>query len=393
MNKFLLENNYLVITNFIDENKSLKLYKDYLFYCENSNTCGDPQVPGSKSVLNYLPFVEILCEKTQEISYILEETVLPTYSYSRIYYNGNILERHRDRDACEISLTLHLGGDEPWPIFIKTPKNEDKSVILEPGDAMMYLGKSAEHWREEYTGEKYGQVFFHYVKSRGDCAYTYFDKVKEKEDTDLKFPIKHEEISMECVKIFPKPENKLEDYINIFENIIPPEVCDQIIEEYSTCEDLFAASISNEDNSVNPNIRNCKQLNISMDNIIEKNYDKRKKLDKMIFNSLSSSVKKYSNIHNDFKINIDTGYGFLRYDVGNFYVEHTDSYTKEQRSLSCSFQLNDDYEGGEFAFFGRKLKYKCKKGSVIMFPSNFMYPHEIIPVTDGTRFSIISWLV
>ena len=132
MNKFLLENNYLVITNFIDENRSLELYKDYLFYCENSNTCGDPQVPGSKSVLNYLPFVEILCEKTQEISYILEETVLPTYSYSRIYYNGNILERHRDRDACEISLTLHLGGDEPWPIFIKTPKNVNIMTINPP---------------------------------------------------------------------------------------------------------------------------------------------------------------------------------------------------------------------------------------------------------------------
>lgn len=393
MNKLLLENNYLVIPNFIDKNRSLELYKDYLFYCENSDVSGDPQVPISKSVSNYLPFVEILCEKTQEVSSILEETVLPTYAYSRIYYNGNILERHKDRDACEISLTLHLDGDKSWPIFIKTPNDEEKSVILEPGDAMLYLGRIAEHWREEYTGEKYGQVFLHYVRSRGDCAYAYFDKVKERENTDLKFPIKYEESSTENLKVFANPENKLEDYINVFENIVPPEICNQIIEEYSNCEDLLPAKIADPNGPLNTNIRNCKQLNISENNIIEKNYNRRKELDDMIFKYVSVAVKKYSTIHTNFKIDIDTGYNFLRYDVGDFYIEHTDSYSKEQRSLSCSLQLNDNYEGGEFAFFGRKLKYKCKKGSALMFPSNFMYPHEVMSVTDGTRYSIVSWLV
>ena len=53
--------------------------------------------------------------------------------------------------------------------------------------------------------------------------------------------------------------------------------------------------------------------------------------------------------------------------------------------------LNDDYEGGEFAFFNRTLKYKLNKGDVLMFPSTFMYPHEVMPVTKGTRYSIITW--
>ena len=43
--------------------------------------------------------------------------LIPTYSYTRLYEKGNILHRHRDRPSCEISTTLHLGGDE-WPIFI-----------------------------------------------------------------------------------------------------------------------------------------------------------------------------------------------------------------------------------------------------------------------------------
>jgi len=55
--------------------------------------------------------------------------------------------------------------------------------------------------------------------------------------------------------------------------------------------------------------------------------------------------------------------------------------------------FNDDYEGGEFAFFNREKVYKFEKGDAILFPSNFMFPHEILPVTSGTRYSIITWYV
>lgn len=83
----------------------------------------------------------------------------------------------------------------------------------------------------------------------------------------------------------------------------------------------------------------------------------------------------------------------LRYRTGQFYIQHTDSFKAQQRSVSCSFLLNDDYEGGEFAFFDREIMIRGGKGSIVMFPSNFMFPHEILPVTSGTRYSIITWYV
>ena len=55
--------------------------------------------------------------------------------------------------------------------------------------------------------------------------------------------------------------------------------------------------------------------------------------------------------------------------------------------------MNDAYEGGEVALFNRELVYKLDAGDVLVFPSNFMYPHEIMPVTEGTRYSIITWVV
>ena len=64
---------------------------------------------------------------------------------------------------------------------------------------------------------------------------------------------------------------------------------------------------------------------------------------------------------------------------------------EEPRAISCSMHLNDAYEGGEFAFFDRQLQYRLNAGDVLMFPSNFMYPHEVMPITKGTRYSIITW--
>ena len=31
-------------------------------------------------------------------------------------------------------------------------------------------------------------------------------------------------------------------------------------------------------------------------------------------------------------------------------------------------------------------------GAVLIFPSNFMYPHKVEPVTKGTRYSYVSWV-
>ena len=73
------------------------------------------------------------------------------------------------------------------------------------------------------------------------------------------------------------------------------------------------------------------------------------------------------------------------------YVEHVDHSPNNMRTVSCSIILNDDFEGGEFGFFSRAHIIKPSKGDVIMFPSNFLYRHQVLPVTKGTRYSIITW--
>ena len=53
--------------------------------------------------------------------------------------------------------------------------------------------------------------------------------------------------------------------------------------------------------------------------------------------------------------------------------------------------LNNDFKGGKFIMFKNK-EFKLKQGDLIIFPSNFLYPHEITEVTKGTRYSYVSWV-
>lgn len=178
MNRDLIDNNYIIVPQFLEQDIAINYANHFKKFCENNNVEGDWQVPTSSAFHNFLPFLELLIEKIPHVTSIVGEPLLPTYSYSRIYKNGNTLKRHTDRDVCEISLTVNLDCDEPWDIWIVTPKDEKKSVTLTPGDAMIYLGCTAPHWREEFKGNYCSQVFLHYVRSRGKYS-PYFSQVSK----------------------------------------------------------------------------------------------------------------------------------------------------------------------------------------------------------------------
>jgi alkylated DNA repair dioxygenase AlkB len=178
VNAQLEQNNFLFIPNFISQDQAQLLQKEFNQLEQTGEYVKDEQAPNSPAIYNFKPFLELLCQKVNDVSALIEEQVLPTYTYARIYKNGEVLTKHRDRPACEISLTVHLGGDAEWPIFIKKPSGEEVPFKLNPGDAVIYLGCIAEHWREKFTGQYYSQVFLHYVRSNGPNAWAYFDKTQ-----------------------------------------------------------------------------------------------------------------------------------------------------------------------------------------------------------------------
>ena len=183
----------------------------------------------------------------------------------------------------------------------------------------------------------------------------------------------------------------INDYIVVIKNALTDPLCNAILNEFKNSEEWEDTVVGS--GTVKKDVRNCETVVISYPHVIQKNKKVRLKLDKYIFLSVSKCIQEYNTKFPDCKIEEDSGYELLKYPEGCFYKQHTDSFKARPRAVSCSFILNNDFEGGEFAFFGRKLKYKLEKGDAIMFPSNFMYPHEIMPVTQGTRYSIITWFI
>ena len=134
-------------------------------------TWKDEQIPNTFSCYGDM-FMETLIMKVLPV--MKKHTnldVVPTYSYTRAYKKGDILKKHKDRPSCEISTTLHLGGN-PWSIYVEGIK-----IDLNVGDMLIYSGCELEHWREPFKGNVCVQTFLHYNNANGQYAYTNkFDK-------------------------------------------------------------------------------------------------------------------------------------------------------------------------------------------------------------------------
>lgn len=177
MNQQLLDDNHVYAPGFIAPERAAALAVEFEAYANKYGDRSDHQAPQCPSVHNFLPFVRLLVEKTPQVSELAGEEVLPTYAYARVYSERGVeLKRHRDRPACEVSVTLNLAKSEPWPICIQKPNGDEVCLEQNPGDAMLYLGCVADHWRAPYTGERHVQVFMHYVRAHGDNAWAFFDR-------------------------------------------------------------------------------------------------------------------------------------------------------------------------------------------------------------------------
>ena len=88
---------------------------------------------------------------------------------------------------------------------------------------------------------------------------------------------------------------------------------------------------------------------------------------------------------------------FNRYDKDQIMSKHVDHIvslfsgnTRGIPILSILSLLNDNYQGGEFIMFD-DYEIKLKAGDLLIFPSVFLYPHLVKPVTKGIRYTFVSW--
>lgn len=154
------------------------------------------QVEGSLATYTHPQYRYIHSGVRLKLEKIIGKKLYNTYYYDRYYFSGQKLTIHCDRPACEISVSVNISTNlkTHWPLWIKTPDTEsgigeNRSVVLSPGDGMIYKGCERPHWRDPMPYEKrwglfkkkntyYHQVFFHYVLADGERSHYAKDLIK-----------------------------------------------------------------------------------------------------------------------------------------------------------------------------------------------------------------------
>jgi hypothetical protein len=167
-------NGCTLVKNFIDE-QTVSVVSQYL---ENKIRRGEwkeekPADETSRFFYYADPLIEVLLQASRTaVEDATGKELIPTYSYARVYQPGESLRPHVDRPSCEVSVTVNVATKGPVsPIYTQYGKNDPEKHILEPGDAVIYKGCEATHWRQPLDdGQLNVQFMLHYVDKNGPNA-------------------------------------------------------------------------------------------------------------------------------------------------------------------------------------------------------------------------------
>jgi len=190
----------------------------------------------------------------------------------------------------------------------------------------------------------------------------------------------------------------LEFYVKKVSNFLDKEFCNEVIQNIQSLN-------WQQHNFTRFDIKNKKwdQTKLSGEQELDTTYadDKNSKHSDIIMEKLWHEIKKYQNDYQHKWFNGWAGYTpirFNRYEKTKKMAEHCDyinsifdGVRKGGPMLSLLGLLNDDYNGGKFVMF-EKEEINLKQGDLLIFPSNFLYPHRVDPVIQGVRYSYISWV-
>ena len=195
---------------------------------------------------------------------------------------------------------------------------------------------------------------------------------------------------------YNKPDTKLDECIYIAEKIIPADLCDAVVQEierrewtphtwYNNEQDTYVSEETMEldiQNAIPELHQAIAPFVIEAGKMYNKNYS---------YQHPSCAERTAQMIYHFCKIR------FNRYAPGQIMRQHVDHIhsifdgnLKGVPVLSFILNFNDDYEGADL-FFWEDTIVKLGKGDIVMFPSNWLYPHGVTEATRGKRYSGVCW--
>ena len=186
------------------------------------------------------------------------------------------------------------------------------------------------------------------------------------------------------------PRN-IEQYVKVYQNILDNDFCKETIQQLSNIQWQQHRFYRSRSSSY---VSFVKELSVSFDRT--SNASKIElKLRELIADYVSIDFADFRDWYSMY--NAFANIRWNRYDIGTKMKLHCDHihtlFQGPNRGvpvLSIVGALNEDYEGGEFMMW-QDTEITLPQGSVLIFPSNFMYPHEVKEVASGTRYTYVTW--
>ena len=185
-------------------------------------------------------------------------------------------------------------------------------------------------------------------------------------------------------------DKNLQSYLKIYSDWLTPEVCEETVEELEKVEGQFQThQFYDYQNDSHHSYNN--ELSVTWSNVKHKNY---------IMQRIWDAYKQYTTHYNFPWFSSWSGFSEVRFNMykeTRLMAEHCDHihsmFDGERKgvpTMTFLAMLNGDYTGGEFVMWGDEV-IPMGEGTAVVFPSCFLYPHRVDPVTSGTRYSCVSW--
>lgn len=183
--------------------------------------------------------------------------------------------------------------------------------------------------------------------------------------------------------------SQLKDYIKIYHNVLDQSLCESAVESLKSdiWQEHYYFNAASQQREVRPD-----DVEMSWDNIAQR-AEIQDLLHPVIYRYVIEDIA--SEVFGGW-----SGYSPIRFNKYKenkkmkYHCDHIQDLFGPGPNgipiLSIVGGLNNDYEGGEFVMWDEVIEIPA--GSVLIFPSSFMFPHKVQPVTSGVRYSYVSWV-
>lgn len=184
----------------------------------------------------------------------------------------------------------------------------------------------------------------------------------------------------------------MRDQILHLENVITEQDCEKLINEYESRKDRAVTEKCLHANTGINTESTFKKVDLKP---ISYTYDLVFRKTEFMINQWLKKLDEHQSFHlpslKTRYLKCSHQYRLMKYEPGGWIHPHIDG--NPIIYASCTFQLNDEFTGGEFWFWNGKHKIRLKRGDGLIFPAGPFWVHEVTNINTGARYSVNSFIL